>query len=105
MKKEYSGVWSNDKKTIDIDNLNSKYEMNIINHQKDSCIVYVRKSETIVEKHTYEVFDDYFLDTGAITHKETYYKILGKNFKKIKNHGILDEEYKEFIKFTKEGLL
>lgn len=104
MKKEYSGVWSNGKKTIDLDNLNSKYEMDVINNQKDSCVVYVRKSGTIVEKSVEKIIDDYFFDIGEISHQKIHYKILGKNFKKIKNHGVLDEEYKEFIELTKEEL-
>lgn len=107
MKKDYSGVWSNGKKTIDLDNLNSKYEMESIDAVVYSSsgalvydtVVYARESGTIVEKHTYDVLDDYFLDTGAITHKETYYKILGKNFKKIKEKGTLDEDYQKFIEF------
>ena len=107
MKKDYSGVWSNGKKTIDLDNLNSKYDMKQIDAVVysssgalvDDTVVYARESGTIVEKCTYDVIDDYFLDTGAITHKETYYKILGKNFKKIKEKGTLDEDYQKFIEF------
>lgn len=108
MKKDYSGVWSNGKKTIDLDNLNSKYEFKSIDSVVytssrtaivDDTVVYARESGTIVEKHTYDVLDDYFLDTGAITHKETHYKILGKNFKKIKEKGTLDEDYQKFIEF------
>ena len=83
MKKDYSGVWSNGKKTIDLDNLNSKYELKSIEASAyrnagalaEDVVVYARESGTIVEKHTYDVLDDYFLDTGAITHQETYYKV------------------------------
>lgn len=107
MKKEYTGIWSNGKKTIDLDNLNSKYELKSIEASMHShagalvidIIAYARESGTIVEKYTYDVLDDYFLDIGAITHKETFYRVLGKNFKKIKEKGTLDEDYQKFIEF------
>lgn len=97
MKKEYTGVWSNGKKTIDLDNLNSKYEMYSINHNDGDCVVYARESGTIVEKWAEKVVDDYFCDIGEISHQVIHYKVLGKNFKKIKDQGVLDEEYKKFM--------
>ena len=98
----YKGVWSNGKKTIDLDNLNSKYEMECIdriyrNSNYSESIVYVTESGTMIEKSSLNELDDWYADLGAITHRETSYKILGKKFKKIKEQGVLDKRFEEYM--------
>lgn len=97
----YNGVWSNDKKTFDLDYLNTGYEMegikSIVNNSSSgSTVVYVTKSGTLIQRDEWEELDDWFADLGAITHKEVSYKVLGRNFKLTKENGL---SHPEFIKF------
>ena len=90
----YEGVWSNGKKTIDLDNLNTKAEMNSIkaccfgNTETDSDDrYYITKSGTAI--HTYRLIEleDWFADIGTCYSEKKCYKIIGRNFKKIKDKG------------------
>ena len=98
----YQGVWSNGKKTLDLDNLNSKAEMESIEDLAmggtgvNTHHFYVTKSGTGRERIQYEVIDDFYLDIGCITHTEVVYKTLGKNFKKIADEGEVDKDFLEY---------
>lgn len=59
----YNGVWSNGKKTFDLDYLNTGYEMEQIksvvnNSSSGSTIVYVTKSGTLIQRDEWEELDD-----------------------------------------------
>ena len=96
----YGGVWSNGKKIIDLDNLNTKAEIVGIkacclgNTETDSDDrYYITKSGIAV--HTYRLvgLEDWFADIGACYSEKKCYKIMGRNFKKIKFKGEEDPEW------------
>ncbi len=99
----YSGVWSNGKKVIDLDNLNSQYEMDEINNMILNSTnhshreIYATASGTIIQTYQYDQLDDWYCDIGAMYNRETIYTIVGRNFKKIKDKGVLDEDFQNFL--------
>ena len=97
----YTGVWSNGKRTIDLDNLNTVAEMESINaccfggnDSNDSY--YATEAGTIVHTYTIKELEDWYADTGGIYSRKNCYEILGKNFKKIKDKGEEDPNWVEF---------
>ena len=98
----YTGVWSNGKKTIDLDNLNTKAEMTTINEccfsssPSSDCIYYATEKGTIICSYSYSELDDYYADLGPMYSRHHNYEILGRNFKKIKDQGDFDEEWLQY---------
>lgn len=98
------GVWSNGKKTIDLDNLNTTAEIKTINEccfssypSGDECY-YVTEKGTVIHKFEYSELEDYYADLGAIYSRKCNYKVLGRNFKQIKAQGEFNEEWLLFNK-------
>jgi len=96
------GVWSNGKKTIDLDNLNTTAEIKAI---KECCFggrpsgeewYYVTEKGTIIRKTKYSELDDYYADLGPIYSRKSNYRILGRNFKQIKAQGDFNKEWLSF---------
>lgn len=89
----YKGVWSNGKEIIDLDKWNSDIEERAL----ESCcfgdgycpdeIYYVTEKGTMIHKYEERNLEDYFVDIGPIYSNKKGYKILGKNFKRIKEQG------------------
>ena len=101
--RDYRGVYSNGKRTFDLEMLNSTAEMKELKKMPLNCLTrdeyYATPNGTIVNYYSYNELEDWYADLGPIYSERRIRKVLAKNCKKIKEIG---ETNPELLKILKE---
>ena len=103
IERDYRGVYSNGKRTFDLEMLNSTAEMKEFKEIPYSdCSprdeYYATPNGTIVNSYSYNELEDYYADIGPIYNERRIRKVLAKNCKKIKDTGETNPELLRILK-------
>lgn len=100
--RDYRGVYSNGKRTFDLEMLNSTARMRELKEMSLNCLTndeyYATPSGTIINSYSYNELEDYYSDLGPIYSEHKIRKVVAKNCKKIKEMGETNPELLRLLK-------